>query len=658
MAVFSSLYVIARMDGQPSIRRYISTRNSDRISDLLDEATLERRAAWPVVLVSMPFMDPYRPSIQLGLLKAITARYGFPVRTYHACLDFAAQIGIDYYSLLCEHRGTLVGDWLFSLEAFGDAAPDPAAHMLDELADSLSYLGKSSGEATEKLLRTRSSDVPAYLDALVDNYAWEDVAVVGFSSTFQQSTASFALARRLKQHHPQIMTIFGGANFDADMGPELVRAVDCIDVAVIGEGDKAFPSLLNALAANRSLDHVPGLAYRQHGQVKITAPMPTTDQLDDLPAPDYDEYFQHAAELGLLPRAGYRNVWLPVETARGCWWGAKHQCTFCGLNGTTMRFRSKSPERVLNELAEQAKRYHTFRFEAVDNILDMAYFTKLFPMLAENETGYEIFYEVKANLSREQIKLMAQAGITHIQPGIESLSSNVLRLMRKGIWAVQNVNLLRWARYYDIRVEWNLLWGFPGETEQDYADQAAVIPHLRHLRPPANAARIWLERFSPIFTEQDTFRLRNRTPERSYQYVYPNSVDLERIAYFFDYELDDGLPDSTYASVREAVGDWSNAWLDDSPPTLKYWSAPHFIQIYDERQRGQEGFYTLEDTLADLYLACINRPTTAAAVRRSLDLHLPVEGIQEVFEEFQRQGLMFLDRQFVLALAVPAITGR
>jgi ribosomal peptide maturation radical SAM protein 1 len=625
---------------------------------MLSKAAVERHSAWPVVLISMPFMDPDRPSIQLGLLKAITARHGFPVRTYHAYLDFAAQIGIDYYKLLCQHRGTLIGDWLFSLEAFGDAAPDPGARMLDELANSLSYLGASQEEVKEKLLKTRGSDVPRYLDALVAGFPWKDVAVAGFSSTFQQNTASFALARRLKRCYPGIITIFGGANFEDEMGAELLRTVDCVDAAVIGEGDRAFPDLLGTLAAGGGPDEVPGVARRQDGRVRITAPRPAAVRLDDLPAPDYDEYFQHAEDLGLLPRLGQRDVWLPIETARGCWWGAKHHCTFCGLNGTTMRFRSKSPERVLSELAEQARRYRSFRFEAVDNILDMTYLTKLFPVLAENETGYEIFYEVKANLSRAQLKLMAQAGITHIQPGIESLSSHVLRLMRKGVRAVQNVNLLRWARYYGIHVDWNLLWGFPGETEQDYAEQAAAIPHLRHLQPPGSSARIWLERFSPIFTGQDTFQLRRRVPERSYRYVYPDSMDLERVAYFFDYELDSALPDSVYSATRRAADDWSVAWHDDSPPILKYWSAPHFVQIYDERRQGQEGTYTLEDTLADLYLACVSRPTTAAAVHRSLNLRLPADGIQEVFGEFQRRGLMFLDGQFALALAVPAVTGR
>ena len=202
---------------------------------------------------------------------------------------------------------------------------------------------------------------------------------------------------------------------------------------------------------------------------------------------------------------------IPIETARGCWWGAKHHCTFCGLNGTIMRFRSKSPQRVLDELAQQARRYRSCHFQSVDNILDMTYFKQLFPELVESDAGYQFFFEVKSNLSREQLRLLAQAGVTRIQPGIESLSSHVLALMRKGVRAAQNVNLLRWARYYDIDTQWNLLWGLPGETEQDYVEQTAVIPHLLHLQPPSATDRIWLERFSPLFSEHETCQISARS---------------------------------------------------------------------------------------------------------------------------------------------------
>ena len=82
--------------------------------------------------------------------------------------------------------------------------------------------------------------------------------------------------------------------------------------------------------------------------------------------------------------------------------------------------------------------------------------------------------------------------------------------MRKGVRAGQNINLLRWAQYYGITVSWNILWGFPGESEEDYAEQAALLPDLIHLQPPMSAGRIWMERFSPLFTDHDAFRMRSR----------------------------------------------------------------------------------------------------------------------------------------------------
>src|SRR5262245_37893117 len=94
-----------------------------------------------VVLVSMPFLDATGPSIQLGLLKAIAEQAGFPVRTLHANLDFAALIGAEPYRRLAQHRGPLVGDWLFSVEAFGKAAPDQDAAFPGDFAEELSYLG-------------------------------------------------------------------------------------------------------------------------------------------------------------------------------------------------------------------------------------------------------------------------------------------------------------------------------------------------------------------------------------------------------------------------------------------------------------------------------------------------------------------------------------
>jgi ribosomal peptide maturation radical SAM protein 1 len=618
-----------------------------------EQPTAAQRAAWPAVLVSMPFMMIDRPSIQLGLLKAIAAGRGYDVRTLHANLDFAYRIGVERYRSLDESRSQMIGDWLFSVAAFGDAAPDPDGALLDDVVADLGFPGGAAGEDRESLLRIRDREVPAFLDDLVRGFGWDEVRVVGFTCTFQQNAASFALARRLKREFPRLVTVFGGANFEGEMGLEYVRGVDCIDYAVIGEGDVAFPELLAALATGADPGAVPGVARRTGETVSATPARPPFGSLDELPPPDYDEYFARAEALGLQPRAGHRTVRIPFESARGCWWGAKHHCTFCGLNGSTMRFRAKSPARVATELATQARRYRSFRFEAVDNILDTAYLAGLFPDLAASGTTYDIFYEVKANLSREQLRLLRQGGVTHLQPGLESLSTRVLGLMRKGVRAGQNVNVLRWGQYYGITISWNLLWGFPGESADDYREQAAVVPHLVHLRPPVGAGRVWLERFSPLFTQPDS-GIRARGPERGYRYVYPGSFDLDKIAYFFEYELADPLPDDAYAGLQRAVEDWKAAWRRATPPTLTYFSAPGFLQIYDGRHPGREGTYTFEGDLAEVYLACVDRPIGAGAVRERLDRRLPVEAVAEIFAGFAERGLMLLDGSAALSLALPA----
>ena len=501
-------------------------------------------------------VDPYRPSIQLGLLKSVTARAGFPVRTLHAYLDFAVRIGVQDYQILCQHRGPMTGEWLFSVAAFPETAPDRDGHFADEMARGLPHLGESPEKARDKLLQIRDVDVPAYLDAMLDAFPWHEVAVAGFSSTFQQNAASFALARRLKQRHPHLVTVFGGANFDGEMGPELVRSVDCIDVAVIGEGDDSFPRLLRALADGTSLDAVPGVARRLgasggpaesegldepaavngrrpdrlNGQVRVTPPEPPVSHLDDLPIPDYGEYFERAEDLGVLPRIGHRRVPLPIETARGCWWGAKHHCTFCGLNGTSMSFRPKSAGRVLEELAQQARRYRTFRFNAVDNIMDMAYFTGLFPALRDQQAGYELFYEVKSGLRRAQLKLMAQAGVTHIQPGIGLEPRAAPHAQGRSRDPECQPAPLGPVLRHPGRMEHPL--GFPRGDGAGLRRAGGGHPAPAAPAAPAVASRIWLERFSPLFTGKGTLPLGRRTPERSYRYVYPGDVDLDRAAFF------------------------------------------------------------------------------------------------------------------------------
>jgi hypothetical protein len=194
----------------------------------------------------------------------------------------------------------------------------------------------------------------------------------------------------------------------------------------------------------------------------------------------------------------------------------------------------------------------------------------------------------------------------------------------------------------------------------DKGVRAAAVPHLVHLQPSEGSGRIRLERFSPMHAEPQRFGIVRHGPERSYRYVYPERVDLDRAAYFFDFEIDGALPDSSYGPLRDALAAWAGAWGAEPRPALTYRSAPGFLQIHDARHTGHDGTYTFEGTLAEIYLACTDRPVTAAAVRDRLRPERPLSYVEEVLQEFQRRGLLFRDETLAVAvaLALPAVAGR
>lgn len=608
-----------------------------------------------IALVAMPFLATYAPSIQLGLLTAIGAERGFDVSSLHLNLDFARAIGNAQYNALCACGPNRLGEWLFAPAAFGDAAPDPLDLLLGEIdpvyADELS----KDGLDAERLLHIRRVEAPAYIERLLDAVDWAAYQVVGFTSSFEQNAASFALATRLKARFPSLTTVFGGANFDGDMGIEWVRSIDSIDYAVIGEADAAFPELLHCLRTGTDPAHVAGVVCRRGGAVTPLKTGALKFKLDESPVPDYREYFERLDALDFLTRVERREIRVPFESARGCWWGAKHHCTFCGLNGSSMAYRSKSATKVIDELQILSRRHHSFNFFAVDNILDPVYLKTFFTQLTDNGSDYEFFYEIKSNLTRAQLRTLHEGGVRQMQPGIESLSTPVLKLMRKGVTGIQNVNLMRWARYYNIRVGWNLLYGFPHETSAHYAEQCQLMRKLHHLEPPnTRATRIAMQRFSPIFSDRANFPALYTRPSKNYAQVYPAHVRLEHAVYYFDYELENTLDEADFEKTQDTVFAWKAAWDADRRPRMEFRHSPDFVQIEDRRDPLRPKSYSIEGTRAQLYVACSDEPHTPLGLQRLLNLDWSCERIQSALDAFEALGLSMREDHRYLSLALPA----
>jgi ribosomal peptide maturation radical SAM protein 1 len=319
-----------------------------------------------------------------------------------------------------------------------------------------------------------------------------------------------------------------------------------------------------------------------------------------------------------------------------------------------MAYRSKSPDRAFDEIHELVTRYAVKRVECVDNILDNRYISTVFPRLAASGLGIDLFYEVKANLRLDQLQAMRAGGMTSIQPGIESLSTRVLQVMQKGVSAAQNIQLLRWCGEVGINVAWNLLGGFPREPMEEYDRQAAIIPLLVHLQPPASCGKFRLDRFSPHFTRPESLGIERIRPMPAYFYVYPlTRRGLMRLAYYFDFDHMDGRePDSYIGSAGAEVHKWWACRTNqaETPPVLDaFENASGEFTIHDTRPCRVAAQHELKGLSGVLYALCDTAHALPALVRTT---GRPAAELEPVLQDLlQRKLMLEIDGQY-LSLAV------
>ncbi|MFL6138246.1 MAG: RiPP maturation radical SAM C-methyltransferase [Frankiaceae bacterium] len=601
------------------------------------------------LLVSMPWQMVDCPPLPIGILTACASRCRCApeIEEYHANLEWCdwlmersgGDLAPEHYTYVAEvgvwHS---VGDWVFA----GALYDDP-----DWRSDVFTAYARDHGLDPARWYEMRALSF-GFLDHALETVLASGADVVGFTSTFSQSTASLALAKRIKQRRPEVVTLFGGANCDGPMGAALHRSFSFVDHVVSGEGEAAFVALLDALATGTPLTAVPGLCWRdESGAQRVNPPGPMVP-IQQVPRPDYSRW-QRAFEAS---RTGAMvSPQLVLESARGCWWGEKHHCTFCGLNGLAMTFRAKPADVFLDDLAALVSGHRILDVVMVDNIMDHAYFTELLPRLADLDWDLRLRYEVKANLRRDQLAALAAAGIRHVQPGIEHLSSRVLALMDKGVHATQNVQVLRDCDDLGITVDWNFLYGFPGETAEDYEVVIEQLPALVHLQPPSGAVRILLERFSPYFDRPELGFARRR-PSAQYDHVYdlPEEVMVD-LAYQFDTDpkgIDDALAKKLLGAVR-----WWQRNHENS--TLVMHRTEDGIVI-DDRRAGRE---PAEHVLADridraLYEALETPRSVEGLVAVAGAVAAAPVGRHEVtrrIASFRRRGLVLEEGGRIVALA-------
>jgi anaerobic magnesium-protoporphyrin IX monomethyl ester cyclase len=267
------------------------------------------------------------------------------------------------------------------------------------------------------------------------------------------------IARIVKNISPGTFVVVGGVH--PTIYPEELASQPEIDAVVIGEGERIFSELLEALSERKSLSGIKGVGYKQDGRVIIEPQTEFIRDLDNLPIPDRE----------LLPYKKYYNllgtgkeIMTGLLTSRGC----PHKCIFCtSKDGRVCRMRS--PENVVKEIEICVTKGIT-DFNVIDDTYTIS--RKRVISIADLilKKGLKITMDVNARVDQvdqEMLDRIAQAGCNRIRFGVESGNAEVLRRLRKGITLDQVREAFKMAKDAGMVTFAYFMVGSPGESIEE-----------------------------------------------------------------------------------------------------------------------------------------------------------------------------------------------
>lgn len=297
------------------------------------------------------------------------------------------------------------------------------------------------------------------LEKLVDNICCIDAEFLGLSVS---SHTSLYFAReliiKLKQKKDSKKIVAGGPGCFFPDNRSLLR--DMVDFFVIGKGEFILESLLKGKLTGKSEDNKSFKSWKDDQSGRAVCLQETNGlNLDHIAFPTFEEFD--------LPR--YTNPsCLPIFASLGC----IRACVFCLDCVLSGGYRTKSAQRVLEEIKFYVDRYNVRNFCFVDNLIngDVRYLEELCDLLINGNTpvNWEAQACVRSDMNKTLFYKMKKAGCVELRLGIESFSDKVLKVLNKGFTAEDAILNITSAKEAGLKVSIFLIIGTPGESEDDF----------------------------------------------------------------------------------------------------------------------------------------------------------------------------------------------
>ena len=292
---------------------------------------------------------------------------------------------------------------------------------------------------------------------------------IGLSIIITELEQTKAIMEVIRETLPDVPVTFGGP-WPSAYPEEAIKKFGA-DFVVIGEGEKVFVELIDAVNNGRPADSIPGTASLINGRVKINPGLQLTEaELNSLPFPAW-ELLDHKL-YAKIPSAAIvgRRPYMAIVTSRGC----PYRCAYCHQTMGKV-FRKRSAESVIAEIEELRFQYGFKEFEIIDDCfnLDRERMHAILTGIRDRIGDAKLHFPngVRADMLEPQdLNLFKQAGTVSAGFAIETSSPRIQKMIKRNLnidKAVQAINASVQAGIYSIGF---FMLGFPTETYEEAYD--------------------------------------------------------------------------------------------------------------------------------------------------------------------------------------------
>ena len=356
----------------------------------------------------------------------------------------------------------------------------------------------------------------ADFETIAEEVARENPDLVGIASLFAPYHREvLRCAEAIKRRCP-VPILLGGAQVSAM--PEAMLAHPAVDFTIQGEGERPFVEFLKTFKSNKRYKNVPNLGYKKNGRL-VFNPRKMNFPIETLPFPDLSD----------LPQSHYRFEKKPlcfIITSRGC----PYRCAFCSVHKTFgHKCRRRSAENILAEIRQRYDEgYRVFDFEDDNLTFDGKEMTELCEKLIRTFSQRDIQLLAMNGvcywtLERGILKLMRQAGFTHLNLSLVSTNTALLKTVHRPNPLKKYQAVIKEASSLGFKIVAYQILGLPGDTLSSMiktlllnaklpvllgASPFYLIPHspiARHLGDPSEAD-VFKARLTAMAIETKSFK--------------------------------------------------------------------------------------------------------------------------------------------------------